>query len=246
MTKAKHEAIAAHYRRRITTGELQAGDPMPSLTQVQETQECSRNVAAAAYRMLRQEGLITSRTGAGTVVSIRPHVVVTGAQRSDRIDAGGPDCAPRETITDRWAGVRPVTDPVIAYELGVDPHEEVVIRRRTFRMDGRPTSRALTAIHKRVLSDVPEVLTDGPLGDWRARYEERTGRSIGRSPERRTARHATRDELSALDVPMPEVDCAVPVLVTQSTYHDEEGPLMVLEDVYQPGAWQYDADGAVG
>lgn len=245
MSKAKHEVVAGYYRRRIATGKLSPGAPMPTLTQVQADRGCSRNVAAAAYRMLRQEGLIATRSGSGTVVTARPRVVVTGAQRADRIDDGGPQFAPGETVTDRWAGMRSIADPVIAQELGVQPHDEAAVRRRVFRIDGTPTCFAITVIHARVLADVPEVLTSGPLGDWRVTYEERTGRKIGRSPERRGARHASPDELEALEVSVPaDVHVAVPVLVTQTTYHDEDGPLFVMEDVYQPGAWQYDATGA--
>ena len=69
--------------------------------------------------------------------------------------------------------------------------------------------------------------------NWRTLYTERTGREIHRSPELFAARHATREELGALEVTAPE-GAAVPVLVSYSTHHDETGPVTVWEDIYAP------------
>lgn len=236
---AGYAEIAAHYRKEIGEGRLAPGDPLPSYAAITSHFSVNRTTAIRAYDVLKAEGLIASTPGKGTVVLRRPRVVVTGAQRADRIDAGGPDYAPGETVTGRGVAMQPVTDSVIAQELGIQLHEEAVIRRRVFRVEGVPSSLALTVIHARTLADVPEILVDGPLGDWRPMYEERTGRRLSHSPERRTARLATREELAALEVPLPDADVAVPVLVAQSTYHDENGPLFVMEDVYRPGTWQY-------
>src|SRR5262249_13728007 len=102
----------------------------------------------------------------------------------------------------------------------------------------RPTVVASSYIHARAVSDVPELLNQGQLKPfWQNTYKERTGREIVRSPERRGARLASTDELEALEINLPPY-AAVPVLVLQTVFHDEDGPIEVWEDVYAPGMWQ--------
>ncbi|MGW3297653.1 GntR family transcriptional regulator [Streptomyces xiamenensis] len=230
--------IAAHYRGEISAGRMTSGDAMPSQRDAAKLHGVNPTTIIRAYDVLRREGLIATHVGRGTVVTARPRVVITGAQRADRLDAGGADLAPTETVSGRSVGVTHCTDPTVAQELGIDLHAEVVLRRRVFRVETTPATYALTYIHTRALEDVPEIMTEGPLGDWRPMYQQRTGRTVARSPERRGARLARADELAYLEVAVPDGDVAVPVLITQTTWHDEDGPLMLMEDVYRPGTWQ--------
>lgn len=230
--------IAAYYRKEVATGRMRPGDAMPSQRDAARRHGVNPTTIIRAYDVLRREGLISTHVGRGTVITARPQVVVTGAQRAARLDAGGPDLSDGETISGRSVSVVPCADPAVVSELGIDRHGDVVLRRRVFRSGETPATYALTYIHTRALDDVPEIMSDGPLGDWRPMYEQRTGKSVGRSPERRSARLARPEELTALEVVTPEGDVAVPVLVTQTTWHDDDGPLMVMEDVYRPGTWQ--------
>lgn len=235
MTPKKGYAdIAADYRKNIADGRLVPGDEMPTVNDVAAIYGVARNTAVRAYTLLKKEGLITTRAGAGTVVAQRPNVVVTGEARLARGEAGGKHYAPGETSTGHESWRQPCTDLGICRALGIAPHSEVIIRRRVFRRDGRVTVIALNHIHPRVLDNVPEVLQQGKLPrSWRALYTERTGRELNRSPELFGARHATADELAALEVIAPD-SAAVPVLVSYSTHHDEEGPVTVWEDIYAP------------
>lgn len=226
--------IASHYRHLIARGDLNPGDQLPTVNAAAETHGVARNTAVRAYELLKREGLIETRAGAGTVVASRPHVVVTGADRLARGEAGHSHYAPGETSTGHEAWRQACPDPFIYQALGIEPGGEVIIRRRVFRQDGRVTSIGLNHIHPRVEPDVPEVLEQGRLPrSWRTLYTERTGREIHRSPEYFTSRHATPDELNALEVSAPK-GAAVPVLVSYSTHHDEMGPVTVWEDVYAP------------
>ena len=226
--------VASHYRRLIAAGDLTPGDAMPTVNTVAEEHSVARNTAARAYELLKREGLITTKAGAGTLVAQRPHIVVTGSDRLARGEAGNGHYAPGETSSGHEAWRQPCPDLSICRALGIEPHGEVIVRRRVFRQDGRVTSIGLNHIHPRVLDDVPEVLTQGRLPQsWRTIYTERTGREIHRSPELFGARHASRDELDALEVTAPE-GAAVPVLVSYSTHHDESGPVTVWEDIYAP------------
>lgn len=227
--------IATHYRQLITTGKLLPGDALPTVTEVAERHSVARNTAARAWRQLGDEGFITTRAGAGTTVAERPGVIVTGEARLRRGEQGGKHYAPGETSTAHRAWRQPCTDPDICRMLGVVHGAEIIVRSRVFRMNGTPTVIAVNYVRSHVADVVPEVTWQGKLSTpWRDLYIDRTGRELHRSPEVVISRHATAQELTALEVAAP-VGSAVPVIVTLLVQHDEEGPVTVWEDVYAPG-----------
>jgi DNA-binding GntR family transcriptional regulator len=239
--KRRYEEIAAHYRRLIQDGTLAPGDPLPTMREVCAEQGVAMNTASSAFRLLKDEGL-TKATSSGTVVAERPDVAVTGAARLKRLERTGQTRAPGETSSHHWNGLRSVADPLIASLLDVELHDEVVIRRRVHHREGSPSTLDSSFIHIRALGPVPELTDEGPHERWwQELYKERTGRDVSRSPERRTARLVSNDELNALGVELPP-EAAAAVLVVVNVFHDEEGPLEVWEDVYPPGAWQVDAE----
>lgn len=239
--KRRYEEIAAQYRRLIQDGELAPGDALPSLRRVCDEFGVAMATANRAFQMLKAEGL-TEATSEGTVVADRPDVAVTGSARLRRIKRTGKTYAPGETSTDHWVGLRSCADPVIGDLLGVELSDEIVLRRRVFRREGKPTTVGLSCIHMRALADVPELLQEQPFDRfWQEIYTERTGREVTQSPERRTARLISNDELNALGVELPP-EAAAAVLVVVNVFHDDEGPLEVWEDVYPPGAWQVDTE----
>lgn len=232
--------VAAHFRRLITDGELRPGDGLPSVDAIRQQFDVSAKTVSRALGVLKDEGLAASRGGLGTVVTERPRVAqASGAARVDRVRRGGPNYAPGETSTGHAAMLRSCADPVIARHLDVELHDEIVIRRRIFRQDGTPKVIGVEFIHPRVLAVVSDLLRQGPRGPvhWHVEYEQATGKKIYGSPELRAARHATREELDLLEIELPDADVAVPVLVTHVVFHDEDGPVEVMEDVYTPGLW---------
>lgn len=239
--KRRYEEIAAHYRRLIQDGELAPGDYLPSLRKVCDEFNVAMGTANRAFQLLKAEGL-TDATSEGTAVAQRPDVAVTGAARLKRMERTGKRYAPGETSTGHWRAVRSVADPVIADLLGVELHDEIVIRRRVHHREGGPSTFDSSFIHVRALSDVPELLDEGPLERWwQELYKERTGREVAQSPERRTARIISNTELEELGIDMPP-DRTAAVLVVVNVFHDDNGPLEVWEDVYPPGAWQVDTE----
>jgi GntR family transcriptional regulator len=233
-----YAAIAAHYRQLIEDGALAPGDAMPSMREVCEQFGVAITTANRAFRTLKTEGLTEARPGVGTVVAEVTRAVSTGVARIERLARTGKEYVPGESSTGHTAMLRSCTDPDICDQLGIEPGDEIVIRRRIFLRNGVPTVVALSCIHPRALQSVPEVLQEGQLKPfWQTTYRERTGREITRSPERRSARLASNDELRALEVDAPAT-AAVPVLVLHTTFHDEDGPIEVWEDVYAPGMWQ--------
>lgn len=234
--------IASHYRKLIQDGTLAPGDTMPSMREVSDKFRVAITTANRAFRLLKAEGLTLAKPGIGTVVAEQPQVVTTGTARLQRLARTGKPYAPKESSTDHQAMVRSCADPEFVELLGIEPHDEVVLRTRVFLRDGKRAVVALSCIHMRAVIDVPELLEPGPLPRfWQQLYTERTGRVITKSPERRGARLASDSELHALRVDVPPT-AAVPVLVLQNTFHDDEGPIEVWEDVYAPGLWQVDTE----
>lgn len=240
--KSGYADIASHYRKLISDGALAPGDEMPPMSEVCKKFKVSITTANRAYRLLKSEGLTVPKPGVGTVVAQRPDVAVTGAARLKRLERTGQTRAPGETSSHHWKGLRSVADPLIAELLDVELHDEIVIRRRVHHREGAPSTVDSSFIHVRALGTVPELLDEGPMERWwQELYKERTGRDVTRSPERRTARMISTDELNALGINVaPEVAAAA--LVVVNVFHDEDGPLEVWEDVYPPGAWQVDAE----
>jgi GntR family transcriptional regulator len=195
-----------------------------------------------AFQLLKNEGLTYPKQGVGTVVAEQPRIAYTGAARLKRLETTGDAFAPGETSANHRARLTSLADPFLAENLGVEPHDEIVLRTRTYLRGGKPTVVALSCIHARALGSVPEILEPGPSQRfWQEIYTERTGKEITRSPERRTARLATQDELGMLGVQAPP-NAAVPVLVLVNVFHDEDGPIEVWEDVYTPGYWQVEGE----
>lgn len=238
MTDRKGYAdIAAYYRQKIIDGELSPGDPMPSMREVCDEFGVAITTANRAFRVLKSEGLTVASPGVGTVVAPEQRISA-GLDRLDRMERTGKAYIGGETSRDHVAMKRSCADPDIVNELDIEPHDEILIRRRIFETQGKPSSVALSCIHIRALAVVPELRQQGKLDQWwQTTYTERTGRVITRSPERRMARLASTDELAALQVDVPPT-AAVPVLVTHTTFYDEGGPIEVWEDVYAPGIWQ--------
>jgi len=230
--------VANHFRTLIQDGDLAPGDALPSVQEIREQFDVSAKTVSRALAVLKREGHVTGRGSLGTVVTAVPQAVATGAARLDRLNRTGRSYASGETSTDHVVMLRSCADPDICEQLDIEPHDEVVIRRRVFRQDGRPTVLAVSCIHPRALAAVPELLQEGQLRPfWQKTYTERTGLTVSRGPERRSARLAAPYELAALEVEAP-ANAAVPVLVLHTAFHDENGPIEVWEDVYAPGLWQ--------
>jgi GntR family transcriptional regulator len=240
MEKAGYTQIAAELRKQIQNGMLNPGDRVPSLKEIQKQYGVTLTTANRVFKQLKAEGLTYAKPGVGTVVAARPRAVATGAARLDRLNATGKPLAVDETVTDHMAMIKGCNDDDIIEQLDIEPYDEIVIRRRTFRRNGVPTCLGMSFIHQRALRDVPEITQAGRLEPfWQKTYTERTGKEILRAPERRTARLAAGYELEALEVPVPP-HAAVPVLVLHTTFYDEDGPIELWEDVYAPGLWQED------
>ncbi|MFD3572196.1 GntR family transcriptional regulator [Streptomyces sp. NPDC058667] len=233
--------VAAHFREQIKDGELAPGDSLPSVSEIRQQFGVAGKTVSRALAVLKGEGLVVSRGALGTVVAKTP-LVTTGANRLDRLNKSGRQYAPGETSTGHQVIQRSITDPEICAALEMEPHDEAVIRIRVFRQDGEPTSVGFSIYPPHTVAVVPELAEEGQMTtQFDKLYEQRTGRAVSRGRMRYRSRHATRDEMIALEIDT-SFQSAVPVLYTTVTYHDEERPLTYWEDVYAPGLGAEESD----
>lgn len=69
--ESRYRQIAAEIRARITNGELQPGDRVPSTRRITQQWGVAMATATKVIAALREEGLVETRSGAGTVVRSR-------------------------------------------------------------------------------------------------------------------------------------------------------------------------------
>jgi len=232
--KRRYDEIAAHFRRQIQDGELEPGAQLPSLRKVCDQFSVSMNTANRAFQMLKSEGLTTA-TLEGTVVAQHPSIVISGVDRLDRLDRTGRRYGPGEDSTGLRVIRRSADDADVCRALEIEPGEEVVIRIRTFRQDGRPTSVGISVYVSRTVNEVPELEEEARMEHHFGKlYTERTGREVTEGQRTAHARQASQDEIDALQLDVP-AHMAVAVLVTDVTFHDNEGPVGYWQDVYAPG-----------
>jgi DNA-binding GntR family transcriptional regulator len=236
--------IATYFRRQITDGELAPGDRMPTQKQVQEQFDASITTVNRAFQLLKSEGLTVATPGrsGGTRVADRPRMAATASARLRRLSRTGRAYGFKERSVDHQARLLSCADPDVAEALGIELHDEILVRRRVYMQGEVRTVAAFSFIQPRGWAAVPEILSPEPLERfWQKDYAERTGRVPVKSPERRGARLAYPSELAMLKIDAPP-NAAVPVLVLVNVFHDEDGPLECWWDVHAPGLWQNDEE----
>jgi DNA-binding GntR family transcriptional regulator len=234
--------IATYFRRQIADGTLAPGDPMPTQKKVREQFGTSIATVNRAFQLLKAEGLTAARVGQGTTVAERPRIAATGAARLRRISRTGRPYGPRERSVDHTAQLLSCADPDVADALGIELHDEILVRTRVYMRGDVRTIASFSFIQPRGWAAVPETLSSQPMGCfWQELYTERTGRTTTKLPERSSARIAYSKELEMLRVDVPP-HADVPVLILVNTFFDEDGPLEHWWDVYAPGLWKVDEE----
>lgn len=144
MAQPLHAQVADDLRKQITSGELQAGEKIPSEAELGERYGVSRVTVRHALRTLENEGLLVARSGVGRIVkATRPMVYRPQAERdpriSDKLDQyisclTKQGRKPSQTIA---VAVEPAPEPV-ARRFGIKPGTPVVVRKRIRWLDGEP------------------------------------------------------------------------------------------------------------
>jgi GntR family transcriptional regulator len=146
-----HRKIAAELREEILRGDYKPGHQLPSITTLMAKHGVSRQTVSQAYDMLKREGLVEARRGAGAFVKHRPTVrrltrnrLSGAARRAGRgwflSDADVSGFTPTVVVELR----REAADQRSAAALDIDEGAEVVVRDRVMSADDVPVQLAVS------------------------------------------------------------------------------------------------------
>ena len=233
---AAYIRVADDLRQRIEHGEWPAGSRLPSRSQLAERYGVGSNVAIAAIRRLRAEGLVVSRAGSG--------VYVAGPQEPWHIIRSGSPRPPGTTLrirevgyigADSSSGRGSMTVPApagIAARLGIPDGERVTRSVNSYEAGGRPAMLSVGWEPLSLTGGTVSALPDaGPLaGHNTIERMALIGLRVTRSEETVEARLCTPREAAELLIGSGTV-----VLAIQRTYVAGERPVHTT-DLIVPAA----------
>lgn len=214
--------IADDLRTRITSGELEPGSQLPSLSDLTRQWECSAGVGQRAYSLLTDEGLVLARHGAGYYVRAQGAVPVMVRRPRTRPGDGSPVQATlaEQGIEGMWRheSTTARADDRTAARLRIAEGDPVMHTQYVYLADGAPVQLAESwepmAVTGSTLVVLPEAGPHAGIGV--ADRMAIIGIDVGYPVERVRARPATRAEAQLLGVAP-----GVPVLTIERTYYDQ-------------------------
>ncbi|WP_432157323.1 MULTISPECIES: GntR family transcriptional regulator [unclassified Streptomyces] len=224
MPLLKYEQIAEDLRSRIANGEFGPGELLPSGRDLAEQWSVSRATVVKAYDVLRGDGVVVARQGAGFTVVDTPLARPAGGRRAGtaRVSGGAP--FRRLGTPDRVVPPDHVSDA-----LGLEAGETALRRARLVLLDDGAPGTLVTAWFPPDITDAaPRLSMAGPISEGTTHYVRReTGRSPSEGVDVKTVRLATAEEARLLEVEQP---VAVAV-VLHAAYDQERRPLVCEEGV---------------
>jgi len=220
-----YKQIADLLRATILSGELPAGERLPSEQELVDLHGVARGTIRQAVMLLRSEGLIEVEHGRGSFVRARPSVRRLGHDRFSRrhwargkapylADLESEGRVPRVEVLE--VGRSRAPQP-IAELLGIEPGADVLVRRRRYLADDTPMQVAVSYIPWGVADGTQMTQADSGPGGIYARLEE-AGHRLKRFTEDVAARMPTEDEARAL-----QLAAGVPVIRVLRVAYDTEG-----------------------
>nr|WP_203607370.1 GntR family transcriptional regulator [Streptomyces sp. SID11385] len=225
----KYEQIVDALRARITGGEFGPGDLLPSGRDLAEEWDVSRATVVKAMDVLRADGVVVARQGAGFVVAEQPLARPAGRR--------GPGARTTGATAYRILGTpaEEVPPADVAAALGL-PDDGPALRRTRLLLleDGTPLSLVDAWFPPAVSARCPRLTDPTPLAEGTTRYiAQRTGRTPAQGTDVTTARLATTAETSTLGLPAPAT-----VVTTLHHARDREGPLVCEVGVTPAELWE--------
>ncbi len=208
--------VADRLRSAIADGVFAPGEAMPSEARLNETFAISRATSRAALDKLEQEGLITRKSGKGSIV------------RSPRVDQpanqmlGFADDMRRRGLRPSYEAlfvgrVRPSAEVAEALEAGVATR--IFHSRRLLKADERPMGIAYSWLSPKALGKVAaptaQELTEGSLYEW---LKRKCGATVAGAKEFIEA--AIVDDQMALDL---HTDPGAAMLIVRRRSYAEDG-----------------------
>ncbi|WP_026424601.1 GntR family transcriptional regulator [Actinokineospora inagensis] len=226
-----YRAIADALRDRIESAELGPGDRVPSENELVLAYEVEQPTARRALEVLKNEGLIVARRGAGTFVrEFTPYRRVS----PDRLRGAGSSVWETDS-----AERRPTVADINVTEEATPPHiarvlasETVLVRRRKYVVEGKPIQVAESYYPAALVrgSQIAETNT-GPGGVY-ARLAE-LGLKPVRFREELRSRMPRAEETAALGLAQ-----GTPVIcITRTAYTAVDRPVEVNEMTLDAGSY---------
>ncbi|OBB87975.1 GntR family transcriptional regulator [Mycolicibacterium peregrinum] len=220
--KPPYRQIAGMLRDAICSGQLIAGERLPSEAALIDHFGVARMTVRQAVQDLRTEGLVISEHGRGVFVRPAPPIRRLASDRFARrhrasgkaaftVEAEKSGYAPQ---VDNISVTREQPNPTVAERLRLTPDDEVIVRSRRYLADGRPVETATSYIPAAFAQGTKIEQTDTGPGGIYARLED-AGHILDRFTEEVGARMPTPEERRAL-----QLATGVPVLTVVRTAYD--------------------------
>ncbi|MFF4816632.1 aminotransferase class I/II-fold pyridoxal phosphate-dependent enzyme [Kitasatospora sp. NPDC001309] len=135
--------IAAHIEQGVSSGQLAPGTPLPPLRDLAVELGVNPNTVAAAYRLLRDRGVIETAGRKGSRILPRPaltprdQIRVPVPERARDLSTGNPDPALLPDLAPALAAAVARTGPVLYGQSRIDPGL-LELARSSFEADGLP------------------------------------------------------------------------------------------------------------
>ncbi|MFC7306412.1 GntR family transcriptional regulator [Streptomyces monticola] len=227
----KYQRIADELKAAITAGEYGPGDRLPGENDLMATYVVARMTARQALSVLRSEGLVEARKGAGVFVRdfrpIRRH----GTQRlaAGRWGEGrsvwSADTEDRELTVDSVSVTEESAPEGVARVLNLAEGSATCVRRRKYLLDGRPVLLATSYLDADIVAGTAITQPDTGPGGIYARLDE-----IGHKPVR--FREEIRSRMpSAEETTLLALTPGTPVTLICRTAFAEDGHAVEVNDM---------------
>jgi GntR family transcriptional regulator len=201
-----YRQIADHLRRSIEVGELPPGSQLPSEASLVNEYQVSRVTARRALAVLVSDGLVVPEHGRGWFVRRQPPVRRLSSDRFARRKEGKAAFTVDMEANQRNFSVDVIyvgkgsAPSTVLDRLGLQPDDEVIVRKRRYLTEGQPIEFATSYIPLDIAvgTSIAEP-NPGPGGIY-ARMEDQ-GLIFERYDEEVTARMPSEDESRTLSLP---------------------------------------------
>ena len=207
--------IADRLRAAIERGEFRPGDALPSEARLNERFGVSRTTARASLDRLEQEGLISRRSGKGSIVltsRVEQPLNLLSSFSEDMLRRG----LQPSYVTRSATYALPTVE--VAEALGIGRKTRAFRIDRLLKADGWPIGMSESWISPAVLNSHTPSSTDLDVGSLYTWLERNHGARIAGGQELIEAATATRKLAESLDIPV-----GAPLLVARRRSHAADG-----------------------
>jgi DNA-binding GntR family transcriptional regulator len=231
--------VVAAIRDRISSGQLQEGDRVPSAREMTREWGISLATASKVLATLRSEGFVRAVQGVGTVVGAAETMRLGARDRVVSARRGGRIYPPGQHA--RITSAEMVSAPAhVADALGVATGAPVIRRRRvTYQRQGqgqedRPISASTSWYNGALAGTCSRLLQSERIQEGTPAYiEAATGRRVATGRDQLAADEAVGQDAQDLDVAL-----GAPVLRGRNWYWDTSGGVIEYgESVSIPRRW---------